>query len=212
MLGNPADLSLVRMQADALLPAAEQRGYTSVFDALRSIVRAEGVAGLLKGAGPTATRAMGLNLGMLGGNTEAKKHLQAAGVTGWPLLLGASGVAGFFASAFSLPFDFVKTMMQNQRPDAAGKLPFRSSLDCAAKTLAEGGPARFYAGFPTFYARIAPHAMLTLLAQDAIKKMWARREAAAPPAPKPLARRESSRLRPTITELDRGEGAAVAKA
>ncbi|CAK0901251.1 unnamed protein product, partial [Prorocentrum cordatum] len=30
----------------------------------------------------------------------------------------------------------------------------------------EGGPLRFYAGFPTFYVRIAPHAMITLIAQD----------------------------------------------
>lgn len=33
---------------------------------------------------------------------------------------------------------------------------------------------RFYAGFPTYYVRIAPHAMLTLIAQDFIKKSgWA---------------------------------------
>ena len=44
--------------------------------------------------------------------------------------------------------------------------------DCAAKTMAAGGPLRFYAGFPTFYVRIAPHAMITLIAQDAIKKFW----------------------------------------
>ena len=70
------------MQADTLLPKAEQRGYTNVFSALTSIVRGEGLHGLLKGAGPTATRAMGLNLGMLGGNSEAKKHLTAAGLSG----------------------------------------------------------------------------------------------------------------------------------
>jgi solute carrier family 25 oxoglutarate transporter 11 len=40
------------------------------------------------------------------------------------------------------------------------------------RIMAEGGPLRFYAGFPTFYVRIAPHAMITLIAQDAIKKGW----------------------------------------
>lgn len=35
-----------------------------------------------------------------------------------------------------------------------------------------GGPLRFYAGFPTYYVRIAPHAMLTLIAQDFIKKSY----------------------------------------
>merc|ERR1711874_352437 len=62
---------------------------------------------------------------------------------------------------------------QKQKPDpVTGELQFKSSIDCAMKTMAEGGPLRFYAGFPTFYVRIAPHAMITLIAQDAIKKFW----------------------------------------
>merc|ERR1719230_107808 len=137
------------------------------------IVRADGVGGLLAGAGPTATRAMALNFGMLAFNASAKDALGSAGVTGAPQVFGASAIAGFFASFFSLPFDFVKTQMQKQKPDpVTGELPYKSALDCAAKTMAEGGPLRFYAGFPTFYVRIAPHAMITLIAQDTIKKGW----------------------------------------
>jgi len=172
VLGSPADLSLVRMQADSMLPVAERRGYTSVISAFASIVRLEGLPGLFKGAGPTATRAMGLNLGMLAGNTEAKKHLSQAGLEGDSLVFCASAVAGFFASAFSLPFDFVKTCIQKQQPDARGVLPYKSSIDCVMKNLREGGPLRFYAGFPTFYLRIAPHAMITLLAADKVKQVW----------------------------------------
>merc|ERR1719296_440380 len=124
--------------------------------------------GLFKGAVPTATRAMALNLGMLGGNSVAKDQLNATfGLekTGAACTFGASAIAGFFASAFSLPFDFVKTQIQKQKPDKNGKLPYSSPLDCVSKTMAEGGPMRFYAGFPTYYFRIAPHAMITLLAQ-----------------------------------------------
>jgi len=99
--------------------------------------------------------------------------LQAQGVTGAPLVFGASAIAGFFASFFSLPFDFVKTQMQKQKPDpVTGQLKYSSSINCAMTVLKEGGPLRFYAGFPTFYVRIAPHAMITLIAQDAIKKFW----------------------------------------
>jgi solute carrier family 25 oxoglutarate transporter 11 len=36
--------------------------------------------------------------------------------------------------------------------------------------MASGGPLKFYTGFPTYYVRIAPHAMLTLMALDAIQK------------------------------------------
>jgi solute carrier family 25 oxoglutarate transporter 11 len=63
--------------------------------------------------------------------------------------------------------------MQKQKPDpVTGEVPFSSAIDCAMKTFKEGGPLRFYAGFPTFYVRIAPHAMITLLAQDQLKKFW----------------------------------------
>merc|ERR1712003_582527 len=172
LLGNPADLALIRMQADSMKPAAERAGYTGVITTIGMIVKSDGVGGLMAGAGPTATRAMALNFGMLAFNASAKDALGSAGVTGATQVFGASAIAGFFASFFSLPFDFVKSQMQSQKPCPTGELPYKSSIDCAMKIMAEGGPLRFYAGFPTFYVRIAPHAMITLIAQDFIKKSW----------------------------------------
>jgi len=172
VLGNPADLSLIRMQADSTLPAAEQRGYSSVISAFSSIVRHEGVVGLFQGASPTAARAMGMNLGMLAGNMEAKKHLGSAGLEGNVLVFSASAVAGVFAAACSLPFDYVKTLLQRQHPDAQGILPYKGAIDCALQTLREGGPTRFYTGFGTYLARVVPHAMLTLIAADRLKQLW----------------------------------------
>lgn len=64
-VGSPADLALIRMQADATLPAAQRRHYTNAFHALYRIVSDEGVLALWKGAGPTVVRAMALNMGML---------------------------------------------------------------------------------------------------------------------------------------------------
>ena len=46
MIGNPADLALIRMQSDGLKPLAERKNYKSVIDALASIARNEGVAAL----------------------------------------------------------------------------------------------------------------------------------------------------------------------
>merc|ERR1719223_1845728 len=173
VIGNPADLALIRMQADSMKPAAERAGYSNVFSALGLIVKNEGPAGLMAGCVPTSTRAMALNFGMLAFNASSKDFLADQGVTGAPLVFGASSIAGFFASFFSLPFDFVKSKMQSQKPDPkTGELMYKSALDCVGKTMAEGGPLRFYAGFPTFFVRIAPHAMITLIAQDQVKKMW----------------------------------------
>jgi solute carrier family 25 oxoglutarate transporter 11 len=173
IVGNPADLALIRMQADSMKPVAERAGYSNVFTAMALIVKKEGPAGLMAGWIPTSTRAMALNFGMLAFNASSKDVLKSYGVSGAPLTFGASAIAGFFASFFSLPFDFVKTQMQKQKPDpVTGELQFKSAMDCAMKTMAEGGPLRFYAGFPTFYVRIAPHAMITLIAQDNIKQLW----------------------------------------
>ncbi len=64
-VGNPADLALIRMQADATLPEAHRRHYKNAFHALTRITKDEGVLALWKGAGPTVVRAMALNMGML---------------------------------------------------------------------------------------------------------------------------------------------------
>jgi solute carrier family 25 oxoglutarate transporter 11 len=64
-VGSPADLALIRMQADSTLPIAQRRNYKNAFHALYRIIADEGVLALWKGAGPTVVRAMALNMGML---------------------------------------------------------------------------------------------------------------------------------------------------
>jgi len=173
VLGNPADLALIRMQSDSMLPVAERRNYSGVGHALSSIASQEGPAALFKGAVPTATRAMALNFGMLAFNAQAKEMLQGAGAPVGVQVVGASAIAGFAASAFSLPFDFVKTQIQKMKPDpVTGEMPFKGPVDCAMKQVKMGGILRLWAGFPTYYFRIAPHAMITLLAQDQVKAVW----------------------------------------
>ena len=170
IIGSPADLSLIRMQSDGLQPPEKRRNYKGVGQALSTIIREEGIMGLFTGAGPTAVRAMALNMGMLASNDQAKEILTSYGVNGAPNVFGASAIAGFFASFFSLPFDYVKTQLQRMQPLPDGTMPYKGALDCAAKTFASGGPLKFYTGFPTFYVRIAPHAMFTLIMQDFLAK------------------------------------------
>ena len=108
---------------------------------------------------------------VLASNDQAKEMMKDNGITGFPATLGASAIAGFFASFFSLPFDYVKTQLQKQKPLPDGTLPFKGFGDCCVKTMASGGPLKFYTGFPTYYVRIAPHAMFTLIILDQIKSM-----------------------------------------
>lgn len=172
LVGTPADLTLIRMQADSTLPAAERRNYKGVGDAFVRIVGEDGVAGLFRGAGPTIVRAMSLNMGMFAANEQAKEMLKEhSSLRGLPMTVTASMIAGFFASACSLPFDFVKTRIQKMKPDAAGKMPYTGFADCFLKTLSQEGPLKFYTGFPTYYIRIAPHVALTLVFADQLPKL-----------------------------------------
>lgn len=165
-VGNPADLALIRMQSDGLKPAAERANYKSVIDALTRIAKNEGVTALWSGCYPTVVRAMALNFGQLAFFSEAKQRLEGTSLSPRTRTLTASAIAGFFASFFSLPFDFVKTRLQKQsrRPD--GTLPYKGMMDCFAKVAKDEGPLRFYRGFSTYYVRIAPHAMVTLIVAD----------------------------------------------
>lgn len=159
MIGNPADLALIRMQSDGLKPVAERKNYKSVIDALSAIAKTEGIGALWAGAAPTVVRAMALNFGQLAFFSETKAQLKKH--TEWSIktqTLTASAVAGFFASFFSLPFDFVKTRLQKQQKGPDGKLPYRGMLDCFSKVAKQEGLGRFYRGFGTYYVRIAPHA------------------------------------------------------
>lgn len=167
MVGNPADLALIRMQSDGLKPLAERKNYKSVIDALGSIAKNEGIAALWSGAAPTVVRAMALNFGQLAFFSEAKAQLKAnTELSTQAQTLSASAIAGFFASFFSLPFDFVKTRLQKQQKGPDGKVPYRGMIDCFGKVAKQEGIFRFYRGFGTYYVRIAPHAMVTLIVAD----------------------------------------------
>ncbi|KAM3559428.1 hypothetical protein ARSEF4850_004133 [Beauveria asiatica] len=167
MIGNPADLALIRMQSDGLKPLAERKNYKSVIDALSSIAKSEGVGALWAGAAPTVARAMALNFGQLAFFSEAKVQLkQKTDLSPRMQTLAASATAGFFASFFSLPFDFVKTRLQKQQKGPDGKLPYKGMADCFSKVAKQEGLLRFYRGFGTYYVRIAPHAMVTLIVAD----------------------------------------------
>jgi solute carrier family 25 oxoglutarate transporter 11 len=158
VIGNPTEVALIRMQSDGLKATAQRANYRSVFDALGRTVSNEGVAALWTGASATVVRAMATNLGQLAFFSETKAQLRK--VEGFPdqaRTLVASGVAGFFASFLSLPFDFVKTRLQQQVRAKDGVLPYKGVADCFVKVAREEGVRKFYVGFWTYFMRIAPH-------------------------------------------------------
>ena len=172
LVGTPADLILIRMQADSTLPIEQRRNYTSVFNAIRRIPAEEGVLSLWKGGVPTITRAMALNLGMFTTYEESKNRLTARMPNNVSLAWFMSATfAGCVAATMSLPFDNAKTKLQKMKANADGTMPYKNIFDAMAKTVAQDGPAGLWIGLPTFMFRICPHVMITMIVAEKFKKL-----------------------------------------
>ena len=169
-VGTPMDVALVRMQADSMKPAAEQRNYANVFSALRRIAVEESFGALYKGLAPNILRGMSMNCGMMACSDQAKEA--AVALTGddpadpsIKTRLIAAGAGGFFAAWLSLPFDLLKSRLQDAKAGA-------SLARTASDVLAKEGPLAFWTGFAAYYSRCAPHAMIILLTIDEVKAKY----------------------------------------
>lgn len=161
------------MQADSTLPEAERRNYKNVFDAFRRVISEEGATSLWSGAAPTILRAMALNVAMLVTYDEAKERLTKSFGKGHDkaILFSASMLSACATSTASLPFDNIKTKLQKMKRLPDGTIPYSGFIDCAMKTAAREGITGFWAGLPTYYFRVGPHAIITLLAAETFRKL-----------------------------------------
>jgi solute carrier family 25 oxoglutarate transporter 11 len=158
LIGNPAEVVLIRMQSDGLKPEAHRMHYRSALDCLSRITRNEGIRALWSGAYPTTIRAMATNFGQLTFFSESKSQLQChTNFSAQATTLTASAIAGFFAAFFSLPFDMIKTRLQKQTKGSGASVEYRGTLDCLVKVAKSEGILRFYRGFGPYFLRMAPH-------------------------------------------------------
>ena len=173
LAGNPFDIAMVRMQADGQAPIEQRRGYTNVFSAVARITKEEGVLTLWRGSLPMVFRAIAMNVGMLASYDQAQEMFIPYTGTGKVTSLIASAICGFVCAFTTLPFDLVKCRMMNMRVDpATGEFPYKNVLDCGLKIFKEEGVLTFWRGYWTFYARSAPHAMISLLMKDVFNNWY----------------------------------------
>jgi solute carrier family 25 oxoglutarate transporter 11 len=76
---------------------------------------------------------------------------------------------GSFAS---LPLDNSKTKLQKMKPDSSGNLPYKGIVDCMSKTIANEGLSKLWVGPPTYYVRIGPHVIITLVLNDYLRSKF----------------------------------------
>ncbi|KAK9107516.1 hypothetical protein Syun_023527 [Stephania yunnanensis] len=159
VVASPADLIKVRMQADGrLVSQGPQPRYRGLYDAFKTIVKAEGLGGLWRGVIPNVQRAFLVNMGELACYDHAK-HLiiqnQVCNDNIYAHTL-ASIMSGLSATTLSCPADVVKTRMMNQNAGKGSEVMYRNSFDCLVKTVRFEGLKALWKGFFPTWARLGP--------------------------------------------------------
>lgn len=172
-VGNPADVAMVRMQADGRLPPAQRRNYKSVIDAITQMSRQEGLTSLWRGSSLTVNRAMIVTASQLATYDQVKEMILEKGVMkdGLGTHVTASFAAGFVASVASNPVDVIKTRVMNMKVEAGRDPPYKGALDCALKTVKAEGPMALYKGFIPTISRQGPFTVVLFVTLEQVRKL-----------------------------------------
>ncbi|KAJ8544056.1 hypothetical protein K7X08_025674 [Anisodus acutangulus] len=172
-VGNPADVAMVRMQADGRLPMAQRRNYKSVVDAITQMSKSEGVTSLWRGSSLTVNRAMLVTASQLASYDEFKEMILRKGLMkdGLGTHVTASFAAGFVAAVASNPVDVIKTRVMNMKVEPGMAPPYNGALDCAMKTIKAEGPMALYKGFIPTISRQGPFTIVLFVTLEQVRKI-----------------------------------------
>ncbi|XP_073151414.1 mitochondrial uncoupling protein 5-like [Henckelia pumila] len=170
-VGNPADVAMVRMQADGRLPAAQRRNYKSVVDAISQMTKSEGVASLWRGSSLTVNRAMLVTASQLASYDQFKETILEKGLMkdGLGTHVAASFGAGFVASVVSNPVDVIKTRVMNMKVEPGMAPPYHGALDCVMKTVRAEGAMALYKGFIPTISRQGPFTIVLFVTLEQVR-------------------------------------------
>ncbi|KAH8324059.1 hypothetical protein KR074_011663, partial [Drosophila pseudoananassae] len=166
VVGNPAEVALIRMMSDNRLPPGERRNYKNVGDAFVRIVREEGVPALWRGCFPTVTRAMLVNMTQLGSYSQSKNYFSQF-LSGLGLHIAASMVSALLTATTSMPLDMAKTRIQNQKT-----AEYKGTMDVLVKVVKYEGFFSLWKGFLPYFGRIGPHTVLLLVFLEQLTRAY----------------------------------------
>ncbi|KAL6554902.1 Mitochondrial uncoupling protein 5 [Orobanche gracilis] len=172
-VGNPADVAMVRMQADGRLPPAQRRNYKSAVDAISQMSRSEGVVSLWRGSSLTVNRAMLVTASQLASYDQFKEMILGKGVMqdGLGTHVTASFAAGFVASVASNPVDVIKTRVMSMKVESGVAPQYSGAIDCAMKTIKAEGPMALYKGFIPTISRQGPFTVVLFVTLEQVRKL-----------------------------------------
>jgi len=175
----PADMILVRMQADGRLPVTERRGYRNVFHGIRRVYAEEGASQLYRGLCPLVMRGVCVTAGQFTTYDVAKRmFMERFGCSdGIRTHLLASTMAGTVSTLIVNPLDVIKSRMMQSRSvptnTSTTLRAYSSDLDCVRQTWRAEGIRGFYKGLPATFMRQCPQVILMWVIFEQYKRAFA---------------------------------------
>ncbi|GAA6020526.1 hypothetical protein JCM10207_000031 [Rhodosporidiobolus poonsookiae] len=165
LAGNPADVVLVRMTADAGRPVEQRLGYKHCFDGVFRIIREEGASALFRGVGPNCARAVLMNASQLATYDIFKNLILSTGLIGdgLGLYFASSFMAGTVATTICAPFDVIKTRIMN----ASGNVSIGGIITQSFKTE---GVRWMFKGWTPAWIRLSPNTIIVFMTLEQLKK------------------------------------------
>lgn len=158
---NPMEIVKIRMQMQALLPAAERQGTMDV-------VRGLGLRGMYQGTTATLSRDIPFSLIFFPLYANLKRAFadKTTGDNSIVSLLGAGGLAGAMGSWAATPADVIKTRLQL----VGGKEKYGDIGNCFRTVLKEEGPTALFKGSVPRMCVVAPLFGIALLSFEMQKE------------------------------------------
>lgn len=174
VMGNPADVLLVRMTTDTLKPPAEQHRYGNALRGLYILSKSEGVTGLGRGLGPNTMRAVLMNMSQLASYDFFKTRIMEIGQNsgqnikdGLLLHSVSSTLAGVIATTVTAPVDVIKSRLMASSSK-------QSNIEVLVNSLRSEGIGILFRGWVPAFMRLGPNTILLFVTLEQLKLSYHR--------------------------------------
>ncbi|KZO94400.1 putative DIC1-mitochondrial dicarboxylate carrier protein [Calocera viscosa TUFC12733] len=166
LVGNPAEIILVRMQADKAKPIEQQLHYRNALQGLGKMVKDEGALSTFRGLGPNVVRTILMNGSQLAAYDWFKQQLLKTGYFTDNIVchFSASFCAGTVATTVCSPADVIKSRVMS----ASGK--GGSVMSAISNSFKTEGPMWMFKGWVPSWTRLQPQTILIFVFLEQFKK------------------------------------------
>ncbi|KAK4457964.1 mitochondrial dicarboxylate transporter [Cladorrhinum samala] len=175
MVGNPTEVVLVRMCADAAKPASERFFYSDAATALYRISREEGLKVFGRGLSANVVRSILMNISQIAPYAAAKKAILSHTRLKDDIRTHAlsSLIAGTVATTVCAPADVLKSRIQSAAKGSSVSQVIRDGLH-------QEGPKFLMKGWTPAWLRLTPHTVLTFVIMEKLQSLVNRIPAPVP--------------------------------